>query len=645
MKTFNNSDLFTGYLKQLLHTFNLPKIKVYTTQHATYFDTHKVESPEILSTVEATPEDKTASGAPLTEEEIAKSTKNVRYFPYIKDGQIQEYVNDKWQNIRNNDPKLERLALYKYTYGDKILNYTKNLKIKSNTYDSYTHEYLGDYLRFHRDFLDLDLMPLYNCFSNRGCDKLNLNWTVSTEHISNSISFDSSDSNFKIYMVPVKLFKKYTVAIDSETPVEMCCGIYGDYQDKRVKFASLPRNTYKRVSKSVFSQPFLYDALAYTSDDTTAGYIDRILDSKVADKTTLIELAQNECDLKLFLKVPATNTSTIVILEGDYCTWNDAFWDSADTLGLATTQDLLRSSNVYLETSEDGLGYYPYIIEYETKKYLTFKLENGVVKAFYLTGKNSSGPVTPETVFYYNADLQTLTTTLSDDRTYAFGTRRDKKFTNIAPVDISTKPFVCKLYDYDSTNAVTNPQVGTAYKLGLRNTNIRTNKINYLFVGVSVSRDKKNCNRSIINLENLGLQTDISLPLITPLQLLQFNTKEQHPFADRLIEYLVGNAITNTETEVYDNIKRAQKALASNRHINNYVTGIPGIWSNNMRILFYEYMTSGADSLTKSFETNHDILGYVDKDVEKFYPARVEVHPKQYARVSLANIELEEGDK
>jgi hypothetical protein len=63
---------------------------------------------------------------------------------------------------------------HSYTYGDKLLNYTKNLYITNNVYDSYTHEYLGDYLRFKRDYLDINLMPLYNCFSNRTCDKLDL---------------------------------------------------------------------------------------------------------------------------------------------------------------------------------------------------------------------------------------------------------------------------------------------------------------------------------------------------------------------------------------------------------------------------------------------------------------------------------------
>lgn len=486
MRTFNNSDLFTGYLKQLLHSFNLPKVKVYTQRHAQYYKKYKKESPEILETLEATPRIELDA----TARKLATPNQNVRYFPYIKDGELQEYVNGKWQNISfrldsTTNKTIRDGQRYKYTYGEKLLNHTKTLRLNTNTYDSYTHEYLGDYLRFHRDFLNFDLMPLYNCFSNRPCDKLKLQWQTSTGSI---VSFDSSDTNFKIYMIPVKLFQKYTIAIDSTYPVEMCCGIYGDYQDKRKKFATLPHVTYQRVTHSTFSQPFLYTALASDDGTSKTTFIEQLLTSTGIDSNTLIELAQNETDLKLFLKVPVTNNSTIVILEGDYLGWNDSIWNMS-------------------------------------------------------------------------------------------------------------------------------------------------------------AKQEKCVNKSVINIDiNAKLYDLNTLKLRTPLQLLQLNTKEQHPFADRLIEYLIGNAIAKSETEIYDNIRRAQKALASNYSANNYMLGIPGVWSSEMTILFYEYMTSG--KLANKFNINHDLLGYVDKDTEKYYQATTKSPTStSTAKISLANIELKEGDK
>jgi hypothetical protein len=59
--------------------------------------------------------------------------------------------------------------------------------------------------------------------------------------------------------------------------------------------------------------------------------------------------------------------------------------------------------------------------------------------------------------------------------------------------------------------------------------------------------------------------------------LLRLNTETHHPFADRLIEYLVNNAIVSTTDEIPQNIKRAQKALAENQHKNNYEIAFRGI--------------------------------------------------------------------
>lgn len=444
MRLFNTSDLVTGYIKQLLKNFNLPKIKIYTKKHAQYAINEKTESPEIFKTIHWEGEN----------EAIA------RYFPYLRNGEIQEFIDNKWVNIgvpHNTAPRY-------YSYNQKILNYTKNLKINSNIYDSYTHEYLGDYLRFQRDFNDLDLMPLYNCFSDRACDKLKIKFDTNNYNV----VFDSSDTNYKIYMIPVKLFQKYTIAIDSNSPIELCCGIYGDYQDTREKFNSVAKYTYKRITSSQFSKPILYDLLAITDDDKPNTLIENLTLNTTQGQNTLIELAQNEEDLKLFIKLPANNLSTIVILEGDYTNWN-------------------------------------------------------------------------------------------------------------------------------------------------------------------------NSNKTIINLEHANKYSD--LILYSPLQLLQFNTMKQHPFADRLIEYLLGNTIDNTD-EIYDNVTRAQKALKSNSEANNFKGSFPGLWNPQMTLLFYEDIQKKNLSLIEK----RDLLGYVDKTVEKYYNATFKTSTEKYF-VSLSNIELEEGDK
>lgn len=79
---------------------------------------------------------------------------------------------------------------------------------------------------------------------------------------------------------------------------------------------------------------------------------------------------------------------------------------------------------------------------------------------------------------------------------------------------------------------------------------------------------ERRTNKFIINFEDGGdvvpVEERVFKP-ITNLQLLQLNTGVSYPIADRLLEYLLFNAVTHLDNNA-DNIKRVQKVMANNGH-------------------------------------------------------------------------------
>ena len=226
MLKFNNQHIITGYIKQLLANFNLPK-----------------------------------------------------YYKY------------DWPLTKKPN----------YYYNKPVLNQTKNFEIRSNIYDTYTHEYLGEYLRFQRDYNHINLMSLYNCFSNSQPAGLELIFNLENDL---QVSFTTEEVNTKIYMVPVKFGTTYTIALDSDTPVELCCGRYGKYYYTNDETLKVEKQTYKKFNKLSFTNPILF---TITSED-------------ISDFDY-----EHEQDLKLFIKMSLENNSSIAILEGNYLNYNDSY--------------------------------------------------------------------------------------------------------------------------------------------------------------------------------------------------------------------------------------------------------------------------------------------------------------------------------
>jgi len=685
MKKFNNTDIFTGYLKQLLHNFNLPKLRIYTYEQQEYKAKTGRERYDVLETV---------TSYKNAEDNSTIYPEHLRYIPYIKDNKIQEFIDNAWVEVGDRNTKVGS-HMHVYNYGNKLLNYTKNLKIKDNIYDSYTHEYLGDYLRFQRDYSGLDLMPLYNCFSNRACTRLKLSakyvakpaayiplkdfdkaevfmtfmstsdyigyWVIHdfdyvevteenhdnlgiidyphssrddktkpqtvpyrySPEISGKFAFDTSDKDYKIYMVPVKLFKTYTIALDCDTQVEMCCGIYGNYQDSRKKFNDIYGLTYKKLSHCAFASPVLYTELLNLNQFTLGN--------------SLVELAQSECDLKLFIKLPVNNTSTIVILEGDYLNWTNYTYKRPE-LQILNIDDWGANR----PSLDPGGAPIPpagkeYLIYLDTTHYNIYKTFKEADNSY--TWKNQ-GLIWKEACIE-NTD-KSLNTLIIDDQPYyrqyiAQEIIDEYEYDiehGIEPSEeLKAKIFV-DLDKYFEAYRANKPSVSVDSKTAYFNTYIKK-----LFINC-VSDWEKRTNHAVIDIENVTNEKHFDL--ITPLQLLRMNTNEQHPFADRLIEYLLENSITNREDEITDNIKRVQKALSLNYDSNNYFAKYPGIWEYRINQIIYDYINLHKNT----YGVNHDILGYVDKDAEKYY-AHIDTDKRTGKKVatSIANIELTEEEK
>lgn len=86
MEKFNNTSLVTGYIKQLLATFNLPKFRVYTKENAKYFAEKNAESSEIIESVLA---------SKSTKNQVNSYDKDARYVNYIKGNKVQRYIDGR----------------------------------------------------------------------------------------------------------------------------------------------------------------------------------------------------------------------------------------------------------------------------------------------------------------------------------------------------------------------------------------------------------------------------------------------------------------------------------------------------------------------------------------------------------------------
>lgn len=240
---FNETNIATGLIKELLKEFNLPMYTVYT------------------------------EGKPIYPGKL-----------YIKNSTI--YVGE------GSGDSAELVPVNDYIYNQKQINMTKNLVINSSVYDSYTHTYLGNYLRFMRDYNRLNLMPLYNCFNTETLEGVNQFISLSS---GNTFEINTYNTSNTYYLIPIKFNEQYTIAIDSPVTYELACMIHTPSGLTDLS-KELMADTYKKIPGSQFSSPYLFS----TDFDATKYW-------------------SFENNLRLLIKLPAiASNSTITVLEGNY---------------------------------------------------------------------------------------------------------------------------------------------------------------------------------------------------------------------------------------------------------------------------------------------------------------------------------------
>lgn len=219
-----------------------------------------------------------------------------------KSGQLQLsnqdilYPSDTIYSSNNPDNNVaEFKVLDYYRPDDEQIHY--NFHSKYMYYDSETHYYLGEYLRYLKDRTGLDLMAYYNCFNYQMIENITLD-RVEKNHYQMK-----KPKNNKILAIPVKFGRSYTLAIDSDTPVELRTLIY----DKDIG----------NVAKERFSSNYYSDDFNHYEFFSKTNFTDPILIS-IPLPNNNPQLYSQEKNLYLAIQVSADNDSSIVALEGDY---------------------------------------------------------------------------------------------------------------------------------------------------------------------------------------------------------------------------------------------------------------------------------------------------------------------------------------
>ena len=143
-------------------------------------------------------------------------------------------------------------------------------------------------------------MGMYNCFSYEVFSNLHIASKITDSELELFLKYEQNPAK-KVLAIPVKFNSKYTIAVTSDQPVY--CAFVAKFSNKIRKLSAISTVSNEKMSKpfslglTKFEQPVVVDTSLSLEDDDVYKYNDK---------------------LYLILQLDKLNTSSLVVLEGDY---------------------------------------------------------------------------------------------------------------------------------------------------------------------------------------------------------------------------------------------------------------------------------------------------------------------------------------
>lgn len=242
---------------------------------------------------------------------------------YLRGSLNVSSITDLDVNVKDTSASYDVLDYY--TLGEANTNITRPFISSESTYGPETHKAFGNYLRCWRDLFHIDLMSLYNCFSYQFIDGINITYTA--PYIE-----EVESSNYKTILIPIKFNQDYTIAIDCMSPVTVLPVFYQSHIG--VLKSTITSKNY--IFNDFEMKPFVLDSVSFKHPQ------------KINIHTDNLNQFRYEKYLNLIISVPITNTSSIVVLEGDYTNTARSIIN-ADSITKLSHDDLNRMLKSYPE--------------------------------------------------------------------------------------------------------------------------------------------------------------------------------------------------------------------------------------------------------------------------------------------------------